>query len=187
VETRKYKSSTLAADLNILEQFFTIEEQLIHYNKYNTLYALEISCRINVSRRFKYIGTSNHTWGTANHIMSCNCSCSCEGSWQTPAISLPIDHITFVSDNSMHCAQSPTPRHRLACNLPDLSRGRRSTSLDCDTDDSATIVLWGTALFFIMLCLILTLINYRLWKKLALKESQKDVEQIKYNNWFDVK
>ena len=112
--------------------------------------------------------------------MSCNCSCSCEGSWQTPAISLPIHSITFDSDNSMHCAQSPTPRHRLACNLPELSRGRRSTDLDCSADDFATIVLWATILFFILLCLILTYSNYRLKSRLAMKDCKKDVEHFKY-------
>ena len=111
--------------------------------------------------------------------MSCNCSCSCEGSWQTPEISLPIHSVTFDSDNSMHCAQSPIPRHRLACNLPEISRGKRSTDLDCDTDDFAMIVLCATALFFILWCIILAHINYRLRKMLALEDCQKDAEHLK--------
>ena len=112
--------------------------------------------------------------------MSCNCTCNCEGSWQTPAISLPIHNITFDSDNSMHCAQSPIPRHRLACNLPELSRSRRCTDLDYGTDDFATMVLWATVLLSIVLCIILTFSNYRLRKKLALKDCKKDVEHLKY-------
>lgn len=110
--------------------------------------------------------------------MSCNCTCNCGGSWQTPALSLPIDRMMFEGANAMHCAQSPMPRHRLACNLPGLSRARRSTDFDCVTDDNGMMVLLATAGFLIMLGIILTLINYNLKNRQTTKDCKKDAEHL---------
>ena len=108
--------------------------------------------------------------------MRCNCGCNCEGHWKVPAVSLPVYSITFGNENNKHFAQSPIPRHRLVSNLPLPCRITRTEDHDCGTDVFVMIALWTVTLFFLFACIILTYDNYRLRKKVALKDFQKDVE-----------
>ena len=112
--------------------------------------------------------------------MSCNCSCACEGTWQTPAISLPIHAIRFESDNSMHCAQSAPPRHRLACNLPNLSRDKRSAyDMDSETiGDIPPMIYFSFTIILILTCVLLTYNNYMLRRSLNMKNSHHDEHRI---------
>ena len=66
--------------------------------------------------------------------MSCSCNCTCLGSWEAPALSLPIQNILFRGNNTMHCSQCSPPRHRLVCNLPEVTRDRRSIGMQYESD-----------------------------------------------------
>ena len=77
----------------------------------------------------------------------------------------------------MEFSQSPTPKQPLTSNLHMLCRIRRGIEDNYGADDFATIVLWITALFFILACITLTYINYGISKKLALNDHQKDVKK----------
>ena len=110
--------------------------------------------------------------------MSCNCSCTCQGTWQVPAISLPIDSMTFNGGSDLHCAQSPIPRHQLACNMPSHSRGKRGLEPLDEIYRFTNFEVWSIisliAVLFI-LCLIfamLALRNHRLVKKLKMQNDQ---------------
>ena len=104
--------------------------------------------------------------------MSCNCSCTCQGTWQVPAISLPIDSMTFNGGSDLHCAQSPIPRHQLACNMPSHSRGKRSLESLDEINHLTDFEVWSmisviAALFiFCLMFAMIALRNHRLVKKL---------------------
>lgn len=115
--------------------------------------------------------------------MSCNCSCTCEGTFQTPAISLPIHAIRFETGNSMHCAHSSPPRHRLACNFGNLTRDRRSIDMFSETTEnshlfsftvSLTFVSFTVILLLCLICIWLTYNNYLLRKSLDIKNTSKE-------------
>ena len=98
--------------------------------------------------------------------MSCNCSCRCEGAWETPAISLPIHSINFEGD-MMHCAQVAYPQHQLRCNVPELLRRKRSKEAWTNEEDRTIhIVFMITTLFLLCVCALLAYSNYKLQRSL---------------------
>lgn len=101
-------------------------------------------------------------------IMSCNCSCMCQGTWQVPQTSLPIHGMTFQAGNELHCATSPEPRHRLACNIPSNFRKKRSLEAHDDIDQFTDFEVWSIILvlviIIVILCVILALLAFKYHK-----------------------
>ena len=96
---------------------------------------------------------------------SCSCNCTCEGSWETPAVSLPIHAILFGGNNTMHCAQSSDPKHRLACNLPGVVRDRRSIYMDnapADFHQQIIFVSFAIIIYTFAIIICTLVINRRL-------------------------
>ena len=98
--------------------------------------------------------------------MSCNCSCRCEGTWETPAMSLPIHSINFEGD-MMHCAQVSYPQHQLTCNVPEFVRRKRYIEEVLNEEDRTVhIVFLITTLFLLCVCALLAYRNYKLQRSL---------------------
>ena len=98
--------------------------------------------------------------------MSCNCSGICEGTWETPAVSLPIHSINFEGD-MMHCAQVSYPQHQLTCNVPEFVRRKRYIEEVLNEEDRTVhIVFLITTLFLLCVCALLAYRNYKLQRSL---------------------
>ena len=90
--------------------------------------------------------------------MSCNCSCICQGTWEVPQTSLPIHGMTFQAGHELHCATSPEPRHRLACNIPSNFRKKRSLEAHDDIDQFTNFEVWSIISILAVIILLLFVI-----------------------------
>ena len=111
--------------------------------------------------------------------MSCNCSCMCQGTWQVPQTSLPIHGMTFQAGNELHCATSPEPRHRLACNIPSNFRKKRSLEAHDDIDQFTNFEVWSIISVLVVIIVLLFVIvavlafkYHKLSKKYCSKNNQ---------------
>ena len=91
--------------------------------------------------------------------MSCNCSCICQGTWEVPQTSLPIHGMTFQAGHELHCATSPEPRHRLACNIPSNFRKKRSLEAHDDIDQFTNFEVWSIISILAVIILLLFVIS----------------------------
>ena len=108
----------------------------------------------------------------------------CQGTWEAAQASLPIHVMTYHAEsNELHCAQSPDPRHRLACNIPlnstSNSREKRSLEPQDEIDHFTNIEVWSimstlVVVIFILCVLfaVLAVKYHRLLKKLKVKNNQ---------------
>ena len=119
--------------------------------------------------------------------MSCNCSCICQGTWEVPQTSLPIHGMTFQAGYELHCATSPEPRHRLACNIPSNFRKKRSLEAHDDIDQFTNFELWSIisilAVIILLLFVIFAVLAFK-YHKLSKKYYSKN-NRLGWRNAFN--
>ena len=119
--------------------------------------------------------------------MSCNCSCICQGTWEVPQTSLPIHGMTFQAGHELHCATSPEPRHRLACNIPSNFRKKRSLEAHDDIDQFTNFEVWSIisilAVIILLLFVIFAVLAFK-YHKLSKKYYSKN-NRLGWRNAFN--